>query len=445
MIVLGSVQAAVELLENRSQIYSSRPISVIAQLVSWDWLLSLLPYNAVWRSQRRFFVEHFSKTMIQEYHPIMLQECHRLLVGCLADPSRGRQHLRNLPSAVIARIAYGVQGATSIKEKVALAEGGMASIRQMLVPGAFLAELIPALRYIPAWLPGGSARKFAQTHKKAVIRMRDQPFYEVVDAINAGSSVPSIASSLVMHMQEENDGRELTADQEATARDVVGAAYIGAVDTTSGLMEFLILAIAMHPGVQSKAQTELDRVVGHSRLPGFRDLEDLTYLKAIVMETVRWLPVAPLGAPRLLERDDVYKGYHIPKGTVVSYNAWAMLRDPQDYEDPEKFVPERFIGVNGMIDPLIRDPISIAFGFGRRACPGVSFALSLTTIFAALTLHAFDIEAGVDEVGDPVVLKAEQTGEGISCPTTFPRSIKPRSARTEGLVHDLIPGCDEGI
>ena len=75
--------------------------------------------------------------------------------------------------------------------------------------------------------------------------------------------------------------------------------------------------MAMFPEVQKKAQAELDRCIGSSRLPDFQDLPSLTYIKAIIMETLRWMPSAPLGLPHSVDQDDEYRGYHIPKDTMV--------------------------------------------------------------------------------------------------------------------------------
>lgn len=75
--------------------------------------------------------------------------------------------------------------------------------------------------------------------------------------------------------------------------------------------------MAMFPDVQKKAQAELATVVESSRLPKFTDLAGLTYLKALVMETLRWMPSAPVGLPHASIEDDVYRGYHIPKATMV--------------------------------------------------------------------------------------------------------------------------------
>lgn len=161
--------------------------------------------------------------------------------------------------------------------------------------------------------------------------------------------------------------------------------------------------MALFPEVQRKVQAELDLVVGPSCLPDFDDLDKLPYIWAVVMETMRWMPVFPISVPHAVISDDLYKGYHIPKGTMViavsavqylcvhdrswlsrTYGPYtvhihaelfdrlilhahrAMLHNPVDYPDPEHFKPERFIGKDGAIDLTVLDPGAIAFGFGRR-------------------------------------------------------------------------------
>ena len=82
-------------------------------------------------------------------------------------------------------------------------------------------------------------------------------------------------------------------------------------------METCLLGLALFPEVQKKAQAELDRVVGSSRLPEFDDLENLPYLHAVLLEALRWLPVTPFGVPHRGIADDEYRGYHIPAGSVM--------------------------------------------------------------------------------------------------------------------------------
>ena len=78
----------------------------------------------------------------------------------------------------------------------------------------------------------------------------------------------------------------------------------------------------LHPQVQDRAQEELDRVIGRERLPTLEDEEDLPYIGALIKEVIRWMPIAPIGFPHRAIEEDVYRGYHIPKDTLVIVNVW---------------------------------------------------------------------------------------------------------------------------
>lgn len=79
--------------------------------------------------------------------------------------------------------------------------------------------------------------------------------------------------------------------------------------------------MVLFPGVQGKAQVELDRVCG-DRMPTMDDQKDLQYTRACVKEVNRWLPIAPLGVPHAVIEDDEYMSYKIPKGATVVLNTW---------------------------------------------------------------------------------------------------------------------------
>lgn len=142
------------------------------------------------------------------------------------------------------------------------------------------------------------------------------------------------------------------------------------VDTTLSALLFLLLQLIRHPDVQRRAHMELDSVIGAPdsplfRLPAFDDRSSLPYIDAIVKESIRYTPPAAAGVPHAVIQEDVYRGWAIPKGSIIIPNAWGMLRDPNVYSDPDTFRPERFLwkGTN----PPEPDPgLNGVFGFGKR-------------------------------------------------------------------------------
>ncbi|KAH8105122.1 cytochrome P450 [Cristinia sonorae] len=436
VLVIGSIKLARELLEAKSNVFSERPRSVIVDLLTWEWAIPLAPYNARWRTGRRYFHQHFNQSVLKQYHPVLIQETQTALSRMLESPQLARQHIRTFPGSSIIRVVYGARNATLMREYVDLAEKAMDSVRRLLLPGAFAAEFIPALKYIPSWLPGGYTRKFVSEYQPLVDELRDRPFNEVKEAIVEGRAIPSVAYRLIRQMQ---DGQgKLKEEDDMIARDVAGSAYAAAADTTTATSQFFLVAMALNPHVQEKAQAELDRVVGPSRLPDFGDMGSLPYLRAVMMETLRWVPTVPVGVAHALTEDHIYEGYHIPKGTVIVANAWSMMFNPEDYPEPKTFRPERFLDKDGNIDPSVRDPGTIAFGFGRRSCAGMDFALHSLYIFMASFLHVYEVKAGFDEQGRPVVLTPEGSDDAICVPETFPRHIKPRSAQAERLIREIV-------
>lgn len=82
--------------------------------------------------------------------------------------------------------------------------------------------------------------------------------------------------------------------------------------------------MVLNPNVQKRAQEEIDRVVGTSRLPDMSDRENLPYINAVVNEVLRWHPVTPLGVTHAASEDDTYNGYFIPKGSILVSNIWCV-------------------------------------------------------------------------------------------------------------------------
>ena len=135
------------------------------------------------------------------------------------------------------------------------------------------------------------------------------------------------------------------------------------------------------------------------------------------------------GIPHAIAKDDVYNGYVLPKGATVIVNIWHILHDPSVYPDPTEFIPERYLGENPQ-----KDPSPIAFGFGRRVCPGINMAYSSVFIKIAMTLSVFGISKYVDGNGTVVEPEIHYSDGTVSHPKPFRCSIAPRSAKAIALV-----------
>ncbi|KAJ2919362.1 hypothetical protein MD484_g1050, partial [Candolleomyces efflorescens] len=240
--------------------------------------------------------------------------------------------------------------------------------------------------------------------------------------LNAGGVIMGVTYGI--EDESENDRLE-PKDDNASIQEVIrncaGLAYAASAESTTSTLTTFILAMVLNPQALHKAQAELDEVVGHSRLPDEKDRPHLPYVGAIVKEVLRWNPVAPLGLPHMLSQDDEYNG--------------TILRDPEVFPDPHAFKPERFLNDDSQecnISPL--HPLSSAFGYGRRACPGRFMAEQQLFITIATILALFEIGPGLDEKGSPARVEARFTSGMICHPVPFEYTIKPRGEYVNTLL-----------
>jgi len=144
----------------------------------------------------------------------------------------------------------------------------------------------------------------------------------------------------------------------------------------------------------------LDEVCGTNaeRLPEYSDTEKLPIIYAVIKEVMRWRPnLAEAGVPHGLTEDMEFEGYHFQKGTVFSWNAWHIALSPDEYENPERFIPERYMNEH------VYDVLEGQWGFGagisclkilltigRRVCTGYAVAARNMFIVFSRLLYCFD-------------------------------------------------------
>nr|BED43016.1 cytochrome P450 monooxygenase [Trametes versicolor] len=434
IIVLDSYDTACELLDKRSRNYSDRPDSVMAKLTTFaDSNLPLISYGPRWRQHRRIFHQTLQLPTVDTFYRSNIRQVTReLLLNLLEGPQAFSRHINHAFVASVLSIGYGISIPRDDKYYGKLLHEALETLEAIVVPGKYPVEVIPALQYLPTWMPGARFKKDIGDVREKVLKAR----WELYDKAKSLLDSEYAGDTMIVMMLRRAATLEgaAAADEEEQATGALIGTYLAGSDTTVASVRAFFLAMAINPDVQKKAQAELDRVVGRTRLPDFEDRESLPYVNAVVKELTRWNVVAPMGLPHAALEDDEYNGYFIPKRTIVIANVWAMSRDPVAYPDPEIFNPDRFLK-DGELYAGALDPYSYIFGFGRRVCPGRHLADASLFLTCASTLHAFSISPPLDDNGKPVKLEARvETDRVIAHPKEFECIVEPRWAGVADLV-----------
>lgn len=154
------------------------------------------------------------------------------------------------------------------------------------------------------------------------------------------------------------------------------------------LLEWILARMVLHPDIQAKAQSEIDKIAGQTRPITNSDLPNLPYLQAIVKETLRMHPPGPLLSwARLAIHDTHVGGHFVPAGTTAMVNMWAITHDESIWDNPYEFMPERFMEDDVAI--MGSDLRLAPFGSGRRVCPGKAMGLTTVQLWLAQLLQSF--------------------------------------------------------
>lgn len=196
--------------------------------------------------------------------------------------------------------------------------------------------------------------------------------------------------------------------------DEINSYIHGGRDTLGSLFQFLILALAKYEKIQADVYAEIRSCFNSSEDLNkltVNDLSKLTYLNAVIKETLRMFPPIPFFGRKMME-DFVTDKFTFPKDSEVVISAYSIGRDPQIFSNPSVFDPSRFIGSENS-DKLI----NLAFSVGKRQCSGKKFVFPMTKLLMVKLLLNFKFELlNPDDEIEPVM--------GISLSLRNPLNIK---------------------
>ena len=400
-IIVSDPVIAQELLEKRSNKYSSRPRMVAMGEILWDNASVLVqPYGKEWSIRRKLLHQAMTPKALRLYKPAQTAEASRLCSQLLEAPLSWEKLLERFTSSIVFSVAYGHRIDSLNADVINQRFKFMQYSASLNVPGKYMVESFPFLKYLPDALAPWKAEIKAHGRQEATENMAlvDLVRSDLARAKTRGDDIPESLCKLLLEMRE----REHIPLSERDFSFIPASLFGAGSDTTASTLCSAFLALVTHPDTLKAAHEELDSVIGLARTPSFDDEPRLPYIRALVKEVLRWRPVAVLGGtPHASTEDDRYEGFYIPSGTTILGNSWAINLNEEFYPNPHHFSPTRFLDTTlaqkaetysaelGRAHPAKSGHSS--FGWGRRICPGADLAANSLFIALAKILWSFDI------------------------------------------------------
>nr|AVZ23852.1 cytochrome P450 [Thanatephorus cucumeris] len=442
MIIIGGDGSLVRyLLDKRGAIYSNRPLQMSTEIAGRGDGLLFQQDSSKWRLARKQIVQHYASSVVKtEYVGLQEAESVQLLHNFLHDPKHFMQHPMRFTTSVVTCLNYGVRCETYEDPAVRIIEEIMVRVCDLLMPGSKPpVEDFPWLWFIPDFVSDWKAKS------RNIGDLMDKLYGDLADIAwtRGASGLNRDTLSYKLRASEANSG--LSRHFQAY---IAGLVLEGGSDIVAGVILTCILILIKDTPSQERARKEIDALYDEDTLPRWIDEQAMPFVRAVIKEVLRWRPPLPIAIPHRLEQDDYYEGYFHPKNSTVICNIWAIHSNPERFDDPKVFRPERFLDHKMSMaesiaqgDPFERD--HFAFGAGRRSCPGVQVAEQDVFIALSRLLWAFEFSA---PTGTQVnVEQSAFTGETVRHPKEFPLVIKPRSERRKATIEREMAHAKEHV
>jgi len=179
-------------------------------------------------------------------------------------------------------------------------------------------------------------------------------------------------------------------DPETQLEQIILDLFSAGVETLKTSLLWSIIYMLHYPHVMKKVQAELDSKLGPNRLPNVKDVSQLVYTKATMYEIMRRSSIVPMGTTHSTERSIEFEGFTIPKNAHVIPLLHAVHMDPEVWDQPEEFRPERFL--NEDHTAVHKPEHFMPFGIGQRMCLGDQLAEKEFFLFFSSLLYCFDLQ-----------------------------------------------------
>lgn len=245
-------------------------------------------------------------------------------------------------------------------------------------PWAMLYNVFPRLLEL---LPGDHHKTFAGIEE--LRKFVTEKVQEHKDTLDTNSPRDYIDCFLIRGLKEKDI---ITEFNHENLISTVFNLFLGGTETTSSTIRFALSVLIKYPEIQEKMQQEIDSVIGQERFPFMEDRKSLHFVDAVLHEVQRFMDIVPMGAPHFALHNITFRGYTIPKGTMIFPMLHSVLKEEKQWTSPFSFNPQHFLDHNGNFK---KNPAFLPFSAGKRACVGESLARMEIFLFMVTLLQRF--------------------------------------------------------
>ncbi|CAL5356690.1 hypothetical protein CsSME_00046012 [Camellia sinensis var. sinensis] len=429
-LVASSPETAKELLRTHETSFSNRPLMAAVDYLTYGSQdFSFAPYGPYWKFMKKLCMsELLGGRTLDQLLPVRHDEIKRFIELLLRKAKAGE--VVDVGGELV-RVTNNVISRMIMSERCSEDEDEAGEVRKLIQETAELTGKFNLSDFI--WfcknldLQGFRKRlkdvrdRFDEMMERIIKEHQDSRKKKKKENCDGDDTVKDLLHILLDISEDENSEIRLSKENiKAFILDIFAAG----TDTSAITTEWALAELINHPNIMEKAKNEIDAIVGNSRLVEESDLANLPYLQAIVKETLRLHPTGPM-IVRESSEDSTIMGYQIPAKTRLFVNVWAIGRDPNHWENPLEFQPERFVGEEGsgksQLDVRGQHFHLLPFGSGRRGCPGTSLALQVVQTSLAAMIQCFEWKVG--NGGNGTVDMEE--GPGLTLPRAHPLVCVP--------------------
>ncbi|KAF6153712.1 hypothetical protein GIB67_000945 [Kingdonia uniflora] len=417
VVITSNHEVAKEILN--SSAFADRPIKESAYYLMFNRAIGFAPYGVYWRTLRRISATHLFCPKQINGSELQRFKIAEQMVGIISDHgcNGGEFRVRELlKRASLNHMMWSVFGRDY---ELGSSSYESAQLSELVEEGYELLGKVNWSDHLP-WLAGLDLQQIRFRCSNLVPKVN-----RFVNRIVSEHRAQIFKSTDFVDVLLGLEGTDSLSDPDMIA--VLWEMIFRGTDTVAVLIEWILARMVLHPEIQMKVQSELDRVVGKTRHVTESDIPSMKYLSAVVKEVLRLHPPGPLLSwSRLSITDTVVDGRHVPAGTTAMVNMWAITRDPEVWSDPLSFKPERFLSKgNEMEFSVFGSDLRLApFGSGRRSCPGKALGLTTVTFWVAALLHEYKwVESDKNPVDLSEVLRLSCEMVNPLLANVFPRRL----------------------